>query len=376
MQKTDGLKRSRAYAEIRIDAILHNFNAVARLLPPSVKIMAVVKANAYGHGALQVAKALEERADSFAVACLQEARQLREGGIRKPILILAPVPPDSYEEAVRSDLSVTVFDPDQAALLGRAARFSGKTVKVHLAVDTGMGRIGVSPDERGLCIAERIAKTDGVELEGVFSHFACADGEDLSSAREQERKFGDFLDALAERGIRPPVRHLCNSAGSLRMEKKYDLCRLGIVLYGYAPDENMTCPVALERAMTVKSRVMHVKEVEKGTPVSYGHTYVAPSRRRIATLGIGYGDGYDRCISGKGYVLLHGKRAPVVGRICMDQTMVDVTDIPETQVGDSAVILGKSGEEEITADLLGSWANSFSYEVLCTFLPRVERIYE
>jgi len=212
-------------------------------------------------------------------------------------------------------------------------------------------------------------------LEGVFSHLACADGEDLTSAREQEKSFDGFLAALAEKGIRPPMRHLCNSAGTLRMEKKYDLCRLGIVLYGYAPDEGMACPVTLERAMTVKSRVVYVKEVEKGTPVGYGHTYVAPSRRRIATLGIGYGDGYNRCISGKGYVLLHGKRAPVVGRICMDQMMVDVTDIPETRAGDCAVILGKSGEEEITADLLGSWADSFSYEVLCTFLPRVERIY-
>ena len=374
MQEND-YRRDRAYAEISLDAVLHNFDAVAGLLPPEVKKMAVVKANAYGHGAARVALALQERADYFAVACLQEGAELRRAGIRKPVLIFAPISPALYGELLELDLTATLFDPEEGKALSRLALSLGKKAKVHLAVDTGMGRIGVSPDENGALAAEEICALEGIELEGVFSHFAAADAEDPASALSQAAQFEHFLSLLEEKRIRPRLCHLCNTAGTLRMERKYDLCRIGIALYGYKPDEKMQLPVSLKKAMTVKSRVIYVKTVGKGTPIGYGQTYIAPSRRRIATLGIGYADGYNRCISGKGYVLLHGKRAPVVGRICMDQMMVDVTEIPEVQAGDDAVILGKSGTEEISADLLGSWADSFSYEVLSTFLPRVERIY-
>ncbi|MBQ3075546.1 MAG: alanine racemase [Clostridia bacterium] len=365
----------RSYAEIRIDAVLHNFDALAAFLPSGVKTMAVVKANAYGHGAVPVAKALEPKTDLFAVACLSEARELREAGIAKPILILSGIAPSLYGALVDLDVTTTLWELEQAKALSRVAISVKKKAKVHLAVDTGMGRIGVMPDEKGAEIAERIALLPGIELEGVFSHYACADAVTTESALEQEARFDRFLALLEEKGIRPSLRHICNSAGTLRMKKKYDLCRFGISLYGYAPSDEMEPGAELLPAMTVKSRVICVKDVEKGTPIGYGHTYIAPSHRRIATLGIGYADGYNRCISGKGYVLLYGKRANIVGWICMDQMMVDVTDIPEVKVGDHAVILGKSGEEEITADLLGKWANSFSYEVLCTFLPRVERIY-
>lgn len=374
MQEND-YRRDRAYAEISLDAVLYNFDAVAGLLPPEVKKMAVVKANAYGHGAARVALALQERADYFAVACLQEGAELRRAGIRKPVLIFAPISPALYGELLELDLTATLFDPEEGKALSRLALSLGKKAKVHLAVDTGMGRIGVSPDEKGALAAEEICALEGIELEGVFSHFAAADAEDPASVLSQAAQFEHFLSLLEEKRIRPRLCHLCNTAGTLRMERKYDLCRIGIALYGYKPDEKMQLPVSLKKAMTVKSRVIYVKTVEKGTPIGYGQTYIAPSRRRIATLGIGYADGYNRCISGKGYVLLHGKRAPVVGRICMDQMMVDVTEIPEVQAGDDAVILGKSGTEEISADLLGSWADSFSYEVLSTFLPRVERIY-
>ena len=366
----------RAFASVSTEAIVHNFDALASLLPAGVKKMAVVKANAYGHGAVEVSRALAARADYFAVACLQEARELREGGINKPILILGYTSPALYGELTALDVTATLWNLEEAEALSAVALALNKRTKVHLAVDTGMGRIGLTPDEKGAALAAEIALLEGIELEGVFSHFACADGETADSALEQEGRFDRFLALLEEKGIRPALCHICNSAGTLRMEKKYDLCRFGISLYGYAPDEGMPLPVSLERAMTVKSRVTFVKDVEKGTPISYGHTYVAPEKRRIATLGIGYADGYNRCISGKGYVLLCGKRAKVVGRICMDQMMVDVTDIPEVRTGDEAVILGRDGEEEISAELFGKWANSFSYEVLCTFLPRVERIYE
>ena len=370
------LSNGRAIAEIRTDAILRNFDALASLLPVGTKKMAVVKADAYGHGAVRNSRALEDRADYFAVACLQEARELRDAGIKKPILILSYTSPALYGELVHLDLTATLWNLTEAEALSAVAIAMGTKAKIHLAVDTGMGRIGLTPDEKGAETAAKIAALEGVEPEGVFSHFACADGETPDSALEQEECFDRFLSLLEAKGVRPALRHICNSAGTMRMAKKYDLCRFGISLYGYAPDPAMEMPVCLETAMTVKSVVLHVKDVEKGTPIGYGHTYKAPTEKRIATVGIGYGDGYNRCISGKGYVLLYGKKAPIVGRICMDQIMVDVTEIPEVKVGDYAVILGKSENEEISADLLGSWANSFSYEVLCTFLPRVERIYE
>lgn len=375
MQSKNDFMRDRTYAEISLNAILKNFDALSARLMPGVKKMAVVKANAYGHGAVEVSTALEEKADYFAVACPKEAVELRDAGITRPILILGYTDPVLYPILAERGLTATLYDAGEAEELSRVALSLGKRVKVHLAVDTGMGRIGVTPDERGLAIARRIAALDGIEPEGVFSHYACADTETLSSAKEQEARFDGFLAALEKNGIRPLLRHICNSAGSLRMQNQYDLCRFGISMYGYAPDPDMPMPVEPERAMTVKSKVIHVKNVEKGTPIGYGHSYVTSEKKRIATVAIGYGDGYNRCVSGKGYVLLHGKRAPVVGRICMDQMMVDATEIPEVKVGDEAVILGKSGSEEISADLLGEWANSFSYEVLCTFLPRVQRIY-
>ena len=375
MQSKNDFKRSRAYAEISLNAILKNFDALSARLLPGVKKMAVVKANAYGHGAVEVSTALQDKADYFAVACPKEAVELRDAGITKPILILGYTDPVLYPVLVERALTATLYDALEAEELSRVALSLGKRVKVHLAVDTGMGRIGVTPDETGLAIARRIAALEGIELEGVFSHYACADAEALSCAKEQESRFDGFLTSLEKNGIRPSLRHICNSAGSLRMQNQYDLCRFGISMYGYAPDPDMPMPVALEHAMTVKSTVIHVKNVEKGTPIGYGHSYVTPENKRIATVAIGYADGYNRCISGKGYVLLCGKRAPIVGRICMDQMMVDVTQIPEVRVGDDVVILGKSGEEEISADLLGKWANSFSYEVLCTFLPRVQKTY-
>ena len=374
MQMKNRFQYDRTYAEIRMDAIRSNFHALAACLPEGVKKMAVVKANAYGHGAVPVARALEGGADYFAVACIDEALELRRGGIQKPVLILGYTPPARYGELVRENVTATLYRMEDALSLSQAALAVGRQARVHIAVDTGMGRIGVTPDEKGAELTLQIGKLEGLLIEGVFSHYACADGETADSALEQEARFDGFLALLEKKGIRPALRHICNSAGTLRMEKKYDLCRFGISLYGYAPDPAMPIHVPLERAMTVKSTVIHVKEVEPGTPIGYGHSYVAPDKRRIATVGIGYADGYNRCISGKGYVLLYGKRAPIVGRICMDQMMVDVTRIPEVKVGDHAVILGKSGEEEISADLLGEWANSFSYEVLCTFLPRVQKI--
>ncbi len=371
------MQSERCVAKVSLGAIAHNFDVLSRHLPENIKKMAVVKADAYGHGAVKVSLFLEDRVEFFGVACSEEAFALRDAGIKKPILILSPPEPGRYGRIVQEEISVTLFSLAEARTLSVVALALGKKARVHLALDTGMGRIGLLPSKESVEEAVKIAALPGIEIEGIFSHFACADMEDEEISEKQVRLFDNFVLELADRGINPKVKHMANSAAALRFSKTFDLCRLGIALYGYAPSE-VLAPFCgeLETAMTVESRVICVKNVEKGTPIGYGHAYVAPEARRIATVSIGYGDGYNRSIGFEGgYVLLHGKRAPITGRVCMDQMMVDVTDIPEAAVGDMAVIMGKDGQEEIRAEMIGRWAHSFHYEVLCTFLPRVRRIY-
>ena len=370
-------KYQRCYARIDLSAIRHNFDALAGALPKETKKLAILKADAYGHGALAVAQVLQDRADFFGVACVEEALALREGGIRTPILVLSYTSPLAYDVLVREEIRATVFSEKEAEELSRVAEQIGKKAYVHIALDTGMGRIGFLPEEDAADAVERISRLPGIFLEGLFSHYATADEEDLASAREQTVLFDRFLGYLEERGVKVPLRHICNSAGSLRLPDKYDMCRLGIALYGLSPSKDVdTRALSLRPAMEVISHVVHVKEVPAGTKIGYGHFYTAPSRRKIATVAIGYADGFNRCLTGKGYVLIRGKKAPLAGKVCMDLVMVDVTEIEGVSVGDEAVILGRSGEEVITAEALGEMANSFHYEVVCTFLPRVRRVYD
>ena len=361
---------------VDLDAIRHNFDEVKRRLEPQVKVLSIVKADAYGHGAVPVAKALESRTDFFAVSAVSEGVELRAAGIKKPILILSYTAPCDYAALLEYDIRATVYSMADAEALSRAAAEAGKTATVHIALDTGMGRIGFPVTEDAAQTVKEMTALPHLTVEGLFSHYATADMADKTSAHAQTARFDRFIGFLEQLGVEIPIKHICNSAGALEFQKHYDMVRLGVILYGLFPsDEVDQTTVNLVPAMRVVSHVIHVKTVAPGTPIGYGGAYKAPDTRRIATVCIGYADGFNRAFSGRGWVLIRGKRAPVVGRVCMDQIMVDVTESPDVAVGDEVVILGKSGEEEITADGMGTLIGSFGYEVICNFMPRVKRIY-
>ena len=366
----------RTYAEIDLSAIRHNFDCLKAKLTPGVKVLSIVKADAYGHGAAAVAKALESRTDFFAVSTVPEGIELRDAGIRKPILILSYTSPAEYDLLLQYDIRATVYTLDDAKRLSDCALRHGKPAVVHIAVDTGMGRIGFSVSDAAADEVAQITQLPGLTVEGIFSHYATADMADKTEANQQTARFCTFLDLLTARGISIPIRHICNSAGAMEFSEHFDMVRLGVALYGLFPsDEVQQTGYDLRRAMRVVSHVIHVKTVEKGTAIGYGRAYIAPDRRVIATVSIGYADGFNRAFSGKGYVLIRGQKAPVVGKVCMDQIMVDVTDIPGVQTEDEVTVLGRDGDEELTAEALGEMVGSFGYEVICNFMPRVERVY-
>lgn len=367
----------RSFVRINLDAIRSNFDALKKLLSPETKTMAIVKANAYGHGAVRVAKELESRADYFAVAAMEEAMELRESGIKKPILILAYTSPCQFETLINNTITATIYNFEDAKMLSQTAERLGKKAVVHIGVDTGMSRIGFADSEECAEIIEKISKLPYIEIEGIFTHFACADSKDKASANEQKNRFDNFILLLERRNINIPLKHVSNTAAIIDLDCRYDMVRMGIALYGlYPSDEVMTERVALTPAMEVISHVIHIKEVEAGVGISYGHTYVTKEKRKIATVCIGYADGFDRAFSNIGYVLINGRKAPITGRVCMDMVMVDVTDIDGVCVGDDAVIMGRSGDEEITAEELAAMCGTINYEVICTFMPRVTRIYD
>lgn len=367
----------RCYAKIDLEAIVSNFESLKKRVKAGVKTCCVVKADAYGHGSVQVARVLEDKTDYFAVAAIEEALVLRESNIKKPILILSYTDPSLYETIVENEITATIYNLDEARLLSETALRLKKKAKVHVALDTGMSRIGFYPDEKSADIIKAISCLDGIILEGMFSHYAKADYFDKTSANAQTKLFDSFISMLEERNVNIEIKHICNSAGIIEFDKQYDMVRMGVSLYGmYPSDEVDKNRVSLKPAMRVVSHVIHVKKIEKGCGVGYGHVYVADSERKIATVSIGYADGYNRSLTGKGYVLIGGKKAFIKGKVCMDQIMVDVTDIENVKVGDEAVIMGKDGSEEITPEILGELCESFNYEVVCTFMPRVKRIYE
>lgn len=367
----------RSFAKINLSAIDHNLREIKKSLAKGVKTLAVVKADAYGHGLVPVSKHIQKDVDYFAVATVEDALELRENGVEKPVIILSYVSPLQYETVIENDITATMYNVEEAENLSALAEKKGKKVKVHIPVDTGMGRIGFMPDEDGVKAVKRISEMKGIFLEGLFSHYACADYEDKTESDKQTELFDRFISLLEKEGIEIPIKHMNNSAGTIENLKQYDMCRIGIALYGlYPSDEVNKDNMKLMPAMEVMSHIVHIKTVEKGFKIGYGHIYEAPSERTIATVSIGYADGYKRCLTGVGYVLANGKKAPIVGKICMDQCMVDITDIPDLKVGDKVVVMGKSGNEELSAELLGSMCHSFNYEIICSFMPRVIRIYE
>lgn len=366
----------RVCVKIDLDAAVWNMNQMKGNIAKDTKMLAVIKTDGYGHGAAQIASVLEplDYVWGYATATPEEAHLLRTSGIRKPILILAYTFPYCYEMLVQNEIRPAVFREDSLKELDAAAAKTGKKCKVHVKVDTGMGRIGIFPDERGYAFIEKLLTYPHLELEGVFTHFARADEADKSHAEKQLRIFREFTDGVEKRfGIRIPLKHCSNSAGILEMpEANMDLVRAGITLYGlYPSDEVRKDILPLKPVLSLHSHVVYVKEVLPGQSISYGGTFVASEKMRVATIPVGYGDGYPRSLSGKGFVLIRGKKAPILGRVCMDQFMVDVSDIPEVQNGDEVTLIG----DGITAEMLGDLSGRFNYELVCDLGKRIPRVF-
>jgi alanine racemase len=340
--------------------------------------MAVVKADAYGHGAVPVARTfLEEGATRLAVAVLGEALELRSAGITCPILVLGWTPPADAPAAVEYDVSLTLYSLEEARKIAAMAEAVGGAVKYHIKVDTGMGRIGLPATEpESIDEAVAMAELPRMNLEGCFTHFAAADGEDPSFTMLQLERYLEFIQALEERGVKLKTRHTANSAATINFpETHLDMVRPGIAQYGYYPSPYVDRTVEVAPALSFKTRIAHLKWVDSGAPISYNCTWHAPERRQIATLPVGYADGFNRLLSNGGEVLVHEKRCKIVGRVCMDQTMVDVTQVPEVQAGDEVVLMGAQGTGEITADERADELRTISHEVLCDIARRVPRVY-
>lgn len=371
---------SRAYAEIDLDAIAGNLCSMKKHISPAARMVGVIKADGYGHGSVQIARAVEELDFlwGFAVATPEEAHKLRIEGIRKPLLILGYSFPYSYEQLAREEVRPAVFRQDSLPYLQEAAEKTGQAIRIHVKVDTGMNRIGITPDETGLRFMEDLMNREGIEIEGIFTHFAGSDQRDKTGAGRQLERFRDFTDRTErELGLKIPLKHCSNSAGILEMpEANMDLVRAGIAMYGLYPSEEVSREaVGLAPALSLYSRIVYLKTIGPGESVSYGGTFTAEREMRVATIPIGYGDGYPRSLSGRGSVLICGKRAPILGRVCMDQLMVDVSDIGEAAEGARVVLLGRDGEEYIGAEEVGSLSGRFHYELVCDLGKRVPRVY-
>ena len=360
--------------KIDLDAIASNMDAIRE--KAGVPVMAVVKADAYGHGAVQVARLLQDKCAFFCVSSILEAMELRQAGLSTPILILGHTPADAFPTAIREGIRPTIYRMEDALALSKAAQFLELPARFHFAVDTGMSRIGFQVTEEDADICARIASLPGLYAEGLFSHFATADCADLSRAEQQAERFAEFDGMLRRRGVKVPIRHLNNSAGLMNFATPYEMVRSGIITYGmYPSDEVDPGLLALRPALQWLSRVTHVKTLPAGREISYGGTYVTKADTVVATIPVGYADGYRRNLSGKFYVLIHGQKAPILGRICMDQMMVDVTAIPGVQVGDRVTLVGTDGEETITMEQISAQADSFNYEFVCGISRRVPRLY-
>lgn len=373
-------KYQRVYAAVDLTAILENMERMHENLQPGTQMIGVIKTDGYGHGAIPIGRELEklDYVFGYAVATAEEAVSLREAGLQKPILILGYTFPYCYEELIRQKIRPAVFRADTIRELDACAGRLGKKAIVHVKVDTGMSRVGIRPNEEGLSFLRKLSQLSNIEVEGIFSHFARADEQDKRSAGEQLTQFTGFVEKaerLLNRTI--PIKHCSNSAGILTFpEANLSLVRAGITLYGLSPSAEVPKELLhLRPALSLKSHLVYVKELEAGTPVSYGGTYVTKERTRVATVPVGYGDGYPRSLSNKGYVLIRGKRASILGRICMDQFMVDVTAIPDACEGDEVTLIGTDGGEEITMEQLGDLSGRFNYELACDLGQRIPRVY-
>ena len=370
----------RGVAYVDLDAIISNMDSMHSMLKKDTRMYAVIKTNGYGHGSLPVAKALESVSyvKGYAVATAEEALELRADGIRKDILILSYTFPYSYEKLIAEDVRITVFRKDTLVRLSAAASSVGKNAIVHIAVDTGMGRIGVSPDKNGLDFVKEALDAPNIIVEGIFTHLARADEADKTSALDQLSKFKGFLDDISKQvGAVIPISHISNSAAILELPETYlDAVRAGITMYGLAPsDEVDMSRITLKPAMSLFSHITFVKKVYPGQSISYGGIFTADREMTVATVPLGYGDGYPRTLTGKGEVLVRGKRCPILGRICMDQFMIDVSCFEDIKEGETVTLLGYDGDEHISAEELGEKSGRFNYELVCLIGTRIPRVY-
>lgn len=367
----------RVYTQIKLNNIYHNICQIRSKISPQVKIMPVIKADAYGHGAVAVAKVLEPVANAYAVAVIEEALELRTAGVTKPILIVGTLSSAHFVEAVECDVTVAVYTEAMAKRLSNAAASVGKTASVHLVADTGMNRIGMPCDSSSVELAKRIASLPCIDVCGIFTHFATSDEEDKTFSHVQHSRFEEFCTLLEQNGIELACKHICNSAGILDLPSSHlNMIRPGIITYGLYPSDNVSTEVFdLRPALELKTHISYVKKVPAGQGISYGLTYTTPSERIIATVPVGYADGYPRLLSGNGRVIVRGQYAPIVGRICMDQFMIDVTHIDGVREEDTVTLIGTDGGCHISADEIASHAMTINYEIICGISKRVPKVY-
>ena len=384
------MEKHLVWAEIDLNAYAHNITELKKLTGKGTRFMAVVKADGYGHGAAEIGPvALQSGADYLGVARINEAVKLRRAGIDAPILILGYTPLDMAEMLIRYDLRQAVYSSSAAAALSEIAGRQGKKIAVHIKIDSGMGRLGLLVPDSAVgnwslgssptAVQETLAisRLSGLTVEGLFTHFATADEADKSYANLQLEKFLDFADRLRQEGLELPIKHAANSGALIDMPDSYlDMVRPGIATYGlYPSDEVNHARVALKPVMTLKSRIIHLKKVPAGFNVSYGITYQTDEPTTIATVPIGYADGFNRLLSSRGHMLIHGRKAPIIGRVCMDLTMIDVGSMPDVQIEDEVVVFGQDGNGVITADEIAAKLNTINYEIVTSITARVERVY-
>lgn len=365
------------WAEVDLNAIKYNITNIRKRVNAK-ELIAVVKADAYGHGALDVCKVLlENGATKLAVAVITEAMELRHGNINEPIMILGYTPLEFAGDLINYDIEQTIFDLEYAKKLSEIAINLGKKAKIHIALDTGMGRIGFLTDNNSFNEVLEICALQGLEVVGIFTHFSTADENNKAYSNEQFEKFTNFNEKLIEKGINIPLKHISNSGAIIDMPNTYlDGVRAGIVLYGYYPSEEVEKQnLDLKKAITIKTQVAHVKALDEGQYISYGRKFKTERKSIIATLPIGYADGYSRALTGKAKVIINGKFAPVVGTICMDQCMIDVTDVGDVHVGDEVIVLGQDGDLKFDADDIAKATNTINYEILCMIKQRIPRVY-
>ncbi len=367
---------NRIYARINIDNLRYNISKMKSLRKSDMKIMTIIKADAYGHGAVEIAKRIEDLSDYYGVATIDEAIELRNAGIDMPILIIGYTDSSDYEKLLEYNITQAVYDVEECKLLSDIAIKCGKKAKVHIKVDTGMARIGFAVNDEGISQAKKLGELEGIEIEGIFTHYAKADEVNKNYSYEQKKKFLYFIKCLEEAGIIFSLKHIDNSAGTMEMnDDDFDMVRIGIVTYGLYPSEEVDKSVVIKPVMSLVAHVAHVKTIPAGVGVSYGWTYVTCKETKVATVTAGYADGYPRALSNQGRVVIRGQYAPIIGRVCMDQIMIDVTNIPDVAVKDEVILIGGEGDAYVSVEEVAAPAASFNYELVCNIGRRVPRVY-